>query len=118
MKLKLTEITSPEEVNKIKSNVKDLEELVKNLENKINSKEANIKDIMVFIDQINKKDIPNINTIIESQKDQILSLNKEIKRIDSDKLSKSTYENEIKKTMTELQKNQKELKDKVANIKD
>lgn len=90
MKLKLTEITSPDEVNQIKANVKDLEELIKQLDTKISNKEGSIKDIFAIVDQINKKDMPNIYSVIESQKDIIDSLKKENQRIDLNKLNKST----------------------------
>lgn len=118
MKLRLTDITSPEEVNQIKSNVKDLETHLKQLETKMSIKAANIQDIMVIIDAISKKDMPDIYSIIESQKDQLLSLKKDHKKIETEKLNKSTQENEIKISITELQKNQKELTEKVSNIKD
>jgi len=113
MKLRLTDITSPEEVNQIRSNVKDLEAHLKQLETKMINKDANIKDIMMIIDGISKKDMPDIYSIIKSQKDQILTLKKDHQKIESDKLNKSIYENEIQISIADLKKNHNELKEKV-----
>jgi len=117
MKLKLTEITSPEEVRKIKLDLNKLEETINTLNSSIEGKEGDINQLQISLNSIRNQEIPSINKVFQNHMLELELLKNENNRIDNQKEDKIKVEEQIN-LIQEIQNKLIYLTNKIETTRD